>query len=861
MTIVRNWIIPQIEPRTGIASNPPLITTTSLPNATAGVAYNFTMSAINGTPPYSWSITSDSPNTGNWLSIDPVQGTLSGTPTTAETETVLIRVTDSLNTPTSPTAFSLTVNPAQGNVWFGAALPTLPTQFSTTSSPPIPANTNRGSYYTPGVGGDVALSLQAAINAAAAATGTKGDVIVLQAGTLYSAGSGSFLMQPRSGQGWIYIMSSQAPELTGSPGLLPAAGTRIGRADIPNMPQLRSTGVNIPVISRSGSAGVTFYRWVGMDVELQNVQGTGGNFVIATGESHDTSLSTLCQHITYDRCYVAGSPANGSVEGIGLEGNFMEVTECRIERCFQTGNFDSHAIGITNSTGPYKINNNFMTSSGEITLTGGADTSLPSPSMPSDLTVTNNNYYKAFLGATISVVSGSTTITVTSTTGEITPALTILGSAHVPVQVGSVTGKILSQLTGKPGGIGTYQYSLAATGNSPPAGESALILAWLDKNTVEFKCGQRILFDSNFLECSGGSQQRDAFVVTTRNQNGTNPWYFSNDFTVTNNAFTNCFQGGMQWLLQDSSFSQNPTAASHRLLFRNNIMILSQAGNPNSSTNTSMGSITSNLPPAGQSGGAGGDLIWDHNTLVAPVTPNGMNTIFFFGATASGNNMQLNNVVFSNNIWDQSQYGIDRGGSPGTSTSGWANAVVPQCTQPVFTNNVAVNYSDATIPSGNFFPNSVAAVGYTNYGSTLQAQGYALTSGSQFHAKGTNGLGLPFNVAGPIDGKDIGANISTLPTLALQVTTPNLPDAQVGVAYGGVTLAAKGGTPPYTWVLTAASPNWLRVWGTEGSSIPGGTFAVGAVPQQVETDTIVFTVTDSLGANATATFTINVAHA
>ena len=74
----------------------PSIATLALPNATVGSAYFFTMTAVGGVPPYTWSITSDTPDTGSWLSIAASTGVLSGTPTTAETESVTIKVTDNV---------------------------------------------------------------------------------------------------------------------------------------------------------------------------------------------------------------------------------------------------------------------------------------------------------------------------------------------------------------------------------------------------------------------------------------------------------------------------------------------------------------------------------------------------------------------------------------------------------------------------------------------------------------------------------------------------------------------------------------------------------------------------------------------
>jgi hypothetical protein len=53
------------------------------------------MSAVGGSSPYTWALISCTPNTGSWLSVNS-SGQVIGTPGTAETETVILRATDSL---------------------------------------------------------------------------------------------------------------------------------------------------------------------------------------------------------------------------------------------------------------------------------------------------------------------------------------------------------------------------------------------------------------------------------------------------------------------------------------------------------------------------------------------------------------------------------------------------------------------------------------------------------------------------------------------------------------------------------------------------------------------------------------------
>lgn len=57
---------------------PPAITTTALPPATVGEPYTGRLTAVAGTPPYTWSITEGSLPAG--LTLDPATGEITGTP-------------------------------------------------------------------------------------------------------------------------------------------------------------------------------------------------------------------------------------------------------------------------------------------------------------------------------------------------------------------------------------------------------------------------------------------------------------------------------------------------------------------------------------------------------------------------------------------------------------------------------------------------------------------------------------------------------------------------------------------------------------------------------------------------------------
>lgn len=86
------------------------ITTTTLSSGTVGTAYSASVSASGGTSPYSYEVTSGS--LPNGLSMSSA-GAISGTPTTEETSTFTVTVTDSAETPATDTQeLSLTISSA-----------------------------------------------------------------------------------------------------------------------------------------------------------------------------------------------------------------------------------------------------------------------------------------------------------------------------------------------------------------------------------------------------------------------------------------------------------------------------------------------------------------------------------------------------------------------------------------------------------------------------------------------------------------------------------------------------------------------------------------------------------------------------
>lgn len=101
------------------ASSLAITTTSPLTAGTQGSAYSFTMAASGGIPPYTWSKTS---STGTNTPVISSAGVITMTPATAETDTITVKVTDSLLATASGT-FSITVNASGATVPNILALP------------------------------------------------------------------------------------------------------------------------------------------------------------------------------------------------------------------------------------------------------------------------------------------------------------------------------------------------------------------------------------------------------------------------------------------------------------------------------------------------------------------------------------------------------------------------------------------------------------------------------------------------------------------------------------------------------------------------------------------------------------------
>jgi hypothetical protein len=250
-------------------------------------------------------------------------------------------------------------------------LPQAPQVFlDTTYSPPS------GNTITVNAGGN----LQTAINQA-----QPGDIIQLQAGATFT---GNFVLPNKgAGSNWIYIRSSAHASL-------PAPGNRVSPAQASLMPKIVSTNTMPAVRADLGSH---HYRFVGIEIATTwaVTSGTHGSVIMLGEDANGNGAVTLAQlpkNITFDRCYIHGTPTGNVLRGITANSASTAVVDSYLANFHSVGQ-DSQAILVWNGAGPFKYVNNYLEAAGENIMFGGGDPAVANM-VPSDIEIRHNYVFK-----------------------------------------------------------------------------------------------------------------------------------------------------------------------------------------------------------------------------------------------------------------------------------------------------------------------------------------------------------------------------------------------------------------------------------------------------------------------------------
>jgi len=281
---------------------------------------------------------------------------------------------------------------------------------------------------------------------------------------------------------------------------------------------------------------------------------------------------------------------------------------------------------------------------------------------------------------------------------------------------------------------------------------------WTVKNLLELKNARKVVIEGNILENTWlAAQVGFAVLFTPRNQDGRAPWSVVEDVTFSNNIVRHV-ANGVHLLGRDNNQSSRQT---RNVRIVNNIF---------EDVGGSWGSGRLFLLVDGTD-----SVMIDHNTAAATGA-----------AVVAGETVPHTSFVFSNNIVSGIEYGIIGDGTgPGNPS------LQRHFPGGVIRANAFVGRDGAPYPSGNYFPSSVDAIGFTR----PTAGDYRLTTTSPLRGRGS-------------DGRDIGADMDALNRAFGRVAQPRPGLLGSGalllaIFWGSLLLIvyAYAGYPVMLWVL------------------------------------------------------------
>jgi hypothetical protein len=236
-------------------------------------------------------------------------------------------------------------------------------------------------------GGTTWLAHTTAELSTALAKSAPGDVIVLDAGVTYI---GNFTLQAKANPNnkWIYVVSSQLEKLP--------EGKRVSPADAENMPKIVTPNAAAALVIIPGT---NHYRFAGVEITTAS---TAGACPTCTPPHNPFTYflvgvtsgipSPEPDSLTFDRCYIHGMPNIDVKQGLQATASNFAVVDSYISELHIIGG-ESQGVLSYISPGPIKIVNNYIESSTENIMFGGAG-GYANPYITSDAEIRNNYLFK-----------------------------------------------------------------------------------------------------------------------------------------------------------------------------------------------------------------------------------------------------------------------------------------------------------------------------------------------------------------------------------------------------------------------------------------------------------------------------------
>ena len=857
-----------------------MIATKTLPGATTGVAYSQNLSATGGLAPFQWALASGTLPAGLSLSS---AGVLSGTPSQAGSASFSVQITDA-NTSTDTQSFTV-------DVTAGVSI--------TTASLPAGAVGDPYSQTLSATGGLVyvwsvsagslpagtTLSSAGVISGTPSATGTSNFTVKVVSGLSSATKALSIVVNPALSvttsslpNGVVGTAYSQTLATTGGTG---GNSWTISAGKLPASLSLSSAGVISGTPTAAGTANFT----------VQVADNSGGkataslSIVVSAQLSVTTSsLPNAEVGIAYSQTLAASGGAGGNswtVSTGNLPAGLSLSTAGVISGTPSAAGTSSFAVQVADSSG--------AKATAQLTIAVTAALSVTTQSLPGGVVATAYSQTLAASGGTggnswtvstgnlpaglslssAGVISGTPTAAGTSSFAvqvadssgaKATAQLTIVVTAALSVTTqslpGGVVGTAYSQTLAAGGGTGGNTWTVSA--GSLPAGLSLSAAGVISGTPTAAGTAN---FTVQVADSAGAKATAPLTIaVTTALSVAT----ASLPAGVVGTAYSQTLTagggtGGNTWTVSAGSLPAGlslsaagviggtPTAAGTSNF---TVQVADSSGAkataPLTIAVTAALSVTTSSLPGGivgtvysqtltAAGGVGGNT-W---TTSAGSLPAGL-TLSTAGVisgtpTAAGTSNFTVQVADTSGAKATAPLTIAIGAGLSIATASLPNGVVGILySQPITASGGTGNYT-WTVASGSLPPGLTLASTGTISGtpSTAGTSNFTLQVSDTSGAK-TSG---PFSIT-------VGPGVT--------ITTSSLPNGIAGTAYSQ-TLAASGGTVPYTWSVGAGTlPSGL-------SLSASGT--ISGTPSAAANATFTVQVADSLGGKASATFTIAIVQA
>lgn len=793
----------------------PTITTAGLPGAVVGQAYDQSLSAISGAPPYTWSVPSGTLPAG--LSLDPATGVLSGTPLSAGTSSITVRVTDTVQGTGSRTFVLLVVEPLVataslprgvttelyvGSLGVSGGKPPYRWAIASGALPPgLALDAASGAITgTPGAAGTFAFTAQVADTSSPGLTASESLAIQIDAHVaitttaLPSATLGAAYSTELAATGgtapftWSLVQGPLPPGLGLTPGTGAISGTptSTGRyaftvqvTDASSPAQTAQVQLSLPVNGAGALTITTTMLAPGL-----------------TGSAYSAALAASGGTAPYAWSLVGGSlPA-------GLS---LDTTSGAISGTPATAGDSTFTVQVSDQSVPGQV------ATQRLSITIIAPLALATTALPDGVTGTA---YAAPLAAT----GGRSPYTWSIASGALPPGLTL----------DQPTGLI----SGTPNTTGMFSFTVQVADASAPA--------MAVSRAFQVAIGSPLAIRTANLP---GSTVGDAYSAQLRATGGITPYAWS--------VHSGALPGGLT-LNANGTLSGVPTTAG---TFSFTLAVIDSARPAQLATrtysvviNAALSVATAVLPGGSQgvaysarllaSGGQGGDR-W---TISSGALPPGLR--LGLGGLISGTPTMSGTYSFT-------VQATDSGNPQQVATRALMIVIAPPGALAITTSNLPVasagaSYAAALSAIGGTMPYtwSVSA-GALPPGLTLDPHGglisgtASMTGTFNFTVEVTDSAGTPEVATQPL-------SIAVNPALA--VATTGLPGGVTMTTYSAP-LSAIGGTSPYRWTITSgALPPGLRLNAMTG--------LISGTPTVEGTFGFVVRVADSAGAAASQALSI-----